>query len=122
MGRNMIYVEDLFLTGEVKLTSLNVETFAQYIFSRILRQTLDARKCGVSEKINHTSTKRINCYLRENLSTRKCLLGPGVRKFSSAKISKFTVSGACKLVTRKCLLVLTWVICKNLAVLIFLPG
>ena len=33
--------------------TVNVEIFAQYIFSRISRRALDARKYDVSEKMNH---------------------------------------------------------------------
>ena len=45
----------------------------------------------MSEKINHYMASRNNCYMRENMSTRKGHLGPDARKFSSAKISTFTV-------------------------------
>ena len=55
--------------------TVNVEIFAQYIFSRILCRVLDARKYDVSEKINHYRTDRVNCAMRENLSSRKCRLG-----------------------------------------------
>ena len=66
--------------------------FAQDIFSRISRRVLGARKYDVSEKINHYRASRNNCYMRENMSTRKCRLGPDARKFGSAKISTFTVN------------------------------
>ena len=33
----------------------------------------------------------LNCYVRENLSARKCQIGLDARKFSSVKISTFTV-------------------------------
>ena len=36
-----------------KLNTVNVEIFAQYIFSLISRRALDARKYDVSEKMNH---------------------------------------------------------------------
>ena len=52
---------------------------------------LDARKYDASEKIDQNSTKRSNCYLRENLVTRKCLLRLDARKYSCAKISTCTV-------------------------------
>ena len=40
--------------GSLKfMNTVNVETFAQYIFSRISRRALDARKYDVSENINH---------------------------------------------------------------------
>ena len=45
----------------------------------------------MSEKLNHNRTYRINSYVRKHLAVRKCLSGPDVRKFSSAKISTFTV-------------------------------
>ena len=44
-----------------QLTTVKVEIFAQYIFSRILRSVLGARKYDVSEKLNHYSANRINC-------------------------------------------------------------
>ena len=44
-----------------RLPTVNVEIFAQYIFSHISRMVLDARKYDVSEKINSYSLKRINC-------------------------------------------------------------
>ena len=70
------------------LDTVNVDIFAQYIFSRM---ALYARKYDVSEKINQIGTKRTNSYLRENLVARKCLLRLDARKFSCAKISTFTV-------------------------------
>ena len=51
-------------------TTVNVDLFAQYIFSHISRMAL----YDVSEKINQNSTKRTNSYLRENLVARKCSL------------------------------------------------
>ena len=65
--------------------------FAQYIFSRISRSALNARKYDVSEKMKHYRSNRINNKMRENLSTRKCHQGLDARKFSCAKISTFTV-------------------------------
>ena len=35
------------------LTTVNVEIFAQYIFSRISHKVLDGQKFNMSEKINH---------------------------------------------------------------------
>ena len=70
------------------LHTVNVEIFSQYIFSRISRSALDARKYDVSEKMKHYRSNRINYKMRENLSTRKWL---DARKFSCAKISTFTV-------------------------------
>ena len=75
----------------VSPTTVNVEIFAQYIFSRISRMALYARKYDVSERINQNATKRTNSYLCENLVARKCPLRHGARKFSCAKISTFTV-------------------------------
>ena len=37
--------------------TVNVEIFAEYIFSRISRRALDARKFDVSENYNHNRTK-----------------------------------------------------------------
>ena len=71
--------------------TVNVEIFAQYMFSGILRSAVDARKYGVRENSNYIRTKRIIDYLREVLIARICLRKVGVRKFNSAKISTFTV-------------------------------
>ena len=71
--------------------TVNVEIFAQCIFSRISRTALDARKYDVSEKINQNSTNRTYCLLRKKLVTQKRLLRLDARKFSCAKISTFTV-------------------------------
>ena len=71
--------------------TVNVEIFAQYIFLRISRRALDARKFDVSENYNHNRTNRNKQLMRENLSTRICVLGLDARKFSCAKISTFTV-------------------------------
>ena len=65
--------------------------FVQYIFSRISRRALDARKFDVSETYYHNGTNRISCYGRENLAARICILMLGARKFSCAKIYAFTV-------------------------------
>ena len=65
--------------------------FAQYIFSRISRRVLGVQKYDVSEKINHYMASRNNFYMRENLSTQNGHLGPDAHKFSSAKISPFTI-------------------------------
>ena len=54
---------------KIKPLTVNVEIFAQYIFSRISRCALDARKYDVSEKIKHYRSNRINYKMRENLST-----------------------------------------------------
>ena len=78
------------------LYTVNVEIFAQYIFSRISRRVLEAQKYDVSEKINHYRADRVNCPMRENLSMRKCRLGLDARKFSCAKISTFTVLSFCR--------------------------
>ena len=73
------------------MSTVNVEIFAEYIFSRISRRAIDVRKFDVSENYNHNKTIRINWYVHENITTRICLLGLDVRKYSSAKISTFTV-------------------------------
>ena len=39
-------------------TTVNVDIFAQYIFSRISRRALDERKYDVSEKMNHYRSNR----------------------------------------------------------------
>ena len=51
------------------------------------------RKIDVRENYNHDRTIRINWCVRENITTRICLLGLDARKYSSAKISTFTVCG-----------------------------
>ena len=73
------------------LNTLNVEIFAQYIFSRISRRALDVRKFDVSENYYHKRTNRNNWYMRENLAARICLLMLDARKFSCAKLCTFTV-------------------------------
>ena len=40
------------------LSTVNVDIFAQYIFSRISRRALDARKYDLSEKVNHYRPNR----------------------------------------------------------------
>ena len=76
---------------ECRATTVNIDIFAQYIFSRISRMALDARKSDVSENYYHNRTGRINCYVRENLAARICLLMLDARKFSCAKICTSTV-------------------------------
>ena len=68
--------------------TVNVEFFAQYIFSR---RALNACKFEVSENYYHNRTNRINWYMRENLATRTCILMLDARKFSCAKICTFKV-------------------------------
>ena len=52
---------------------------------------LDAQKCDMSEKISPHRSNRIYCFMREKKSQLKCQLWLDVQKFSSAKISTFTV-------------------------------
>ena len=52
-----------------EMITVNVKIFVQYIFSRISRSVLGARKYDVSEKMNHYSANRSNCWMRENVST-----------------------------------------------------
>ena len=70
-------------------TTVNVEIFAQYIFSRVVSY---ARKYDVSENLNHYRLDRIRYKMRENMSTRKGHIWLDARKFSCAKISTFTVT------------------------------
>ena len=58
---------------------------------RILRRSFDALIFDVSENYYHNGTNRISCYEREYLATRTCILMPGARKFSCAKIYTFSV-------------------------------
>ena len=71
--------------------TVNVEIFAQYIFSRISRRALDARKFNVSENYNQNRTNRNKQHMRENLTARICVTGLDARKFSLAKISTLKV-------------------------------
>ena len=48
------------LNNPQSVITVNVEIFAQYIFSRISRRALDARKFDVSENYYHNRTNRIN--------------------------------------------------------------
>ena len=43
------------------MNTVNVDIFAQYIFSRISRSVSGVRKYDVSEEMNHYSANRINC-------------------------------------------------------------
>ena len=47
----------------VREPTVNVETFAQYIFSHISHSTLGARKFDVSENYNHNRTNIIKWYV-----------------------------------------------------------
>ena len=73
-------------------TTVNVEIFAQYIFSRISRMVSDAQKYDMSEYLNRYRINGIRYKMRENMSKQKCQIGLDAQKFSSAKISTFTVS------------------------------
>ena len=73
------------------LHTVNVEIFAQDIFSRISRRASDARKLDVRQNYNHNRTNRNKQHMRENLTAQICFIGLDVRKFSCAKISTFTV-------------------------------
>ena len=85
-----VNLADMYEIPNSQIT-VNVEIFAQYVFSRISRSAIDARKFDVSENHNHNRTNRIHRYMRENITTRICLQGLDVRKFSSAKICTFAV-------------------------------
>ena len=54
---------------------VNVDNFAQDIFSHILRSALNAKKLDASENFYHNKTNIINWYVRENLTLQICLLG-----------------------------------------------
>ena len=75
----------------IKRGTVNVEIFAQYIFSCILRRALDVRKFDVSENYNHNRMNRSKQHMCENLTERICLIGLDAQRFSCAKISTFTV-------------------------------
>ena len=74
------------------LYTVNVEIFAQYIFSRISRMFSNARKYDVSENLNHYMLNRNRYKMCENMSTRKWHIWLDARKFSCAKIATFTVA------------------------------
>ena len=42
------------------INTVNVESFAQYMFWRISRRIIDAQKYDVSEKMNYYSANRIS--------------------------------------------------------------
>ena len=50
------------------MVTVNVEIFAQYIFSLISRRDLNARKLDVSENYNCNRTNRNKQHMRENLT------------------------------------------------------
>ena len=71
--------------------TVNVEIFTQYIFSRMVSY---ARKCDVSENLNHYRLDGIMYKMCKNMSTRKLRkghIGLDARKISCVKISTFTV-------------------------------
>ena len=53
--------------------TVNVEIFAQYIFSHISHRALGSQTFDVSKNYNHKRTNRIKWYERENLAARKYL-------------------------------------------------
>ena len=55
----------------LRICTVNVEIFAQYLFSHISRMVSDARKYDVSENLNHYRLNGIRCKMRENMSTQK---------------------------------------------------
>ena len=61
-----MYIENMYNLAKGYVTTVNVEIFAQYIFSRISRKVLRAQIYDMSEKISYYSSKRTNCYMREN--------------------------------------------------------
>ena len=63
------------LVGLTKSDTVNEESFAQYIFSRISCSALDARLFDVSENYNHNRTNRIDWYVRKKLTPILCNLG-----------------------------------------------
>ena len=86
-----IYIYMYILVGRCKRVTVNVEIFAQYIFSIISRRALDARTFDVSENYNHNRTNRNKQHMCENLNAPIRVIGLDARKFSCAKISMFTV-------------------------------
>ena len=57
MRKNKKHKEKIKNASETTHT-VNVEIFAPYIFLRISRRALDARKYDVSEKMNHYRSNR----------------------------------------------------------------
>ena len=70
------------------LDTVNVDIFTLYIFSR---RAVHARNFDVSENVDYWGTNRMNSQIRENLMAQNCLQRLNAPKFSSAKISTFTV-------------------------------
>ena len=66
------------------LPTVNINIFPQYMFLRILRRALYLRKFDVGQNSNLNGTNRIDWYVRENLTTQKCLLVLDAQKFSYA--------------------------------------
>ena len=73
--------------------AVNVDNFAQYIFSRISHRALDARKIDVSENYNHNRTNRNKQHMPENTTAQTCVMGLDALKFNCAKISTCTGLG-----------------------------
>ena len=73
------------------LSTVNVEIFTQYIFSRISRRALDAQKFDVSETYYHNRTNRINWHMHKNWAVQICLLMLDAQKCSCVKICTFAV-------------------------------
>ena len=67
------------------LYTVNIDIFAQYLFSHISRMVSDVRKYDVSENLDNYRLDRISYRLHENMSTRKYHIGLDEQKFSSAK-------------------------------------
>ena len=88
--------------------TVNVEFFAQDMFSRNSRRALDMRKFDVSKNYYHNKTNRINWYVRENLAAQICILMLDAPKFSGAKICTFTVYIFCHLERKPIKVVITW--------------
>ena len=67
------------------MNTVNVEIFAQYIFSRISSRVSDARKFDVSENHTHNRTNRNKQHIRENSTARICLIGLEMRENLAAR-------------------------------------
>ena len=90
-------IPPIWKTGYFQLripySTVNVDVFAQYIFSHISRRVLHGWKFDVSKNYNNNRINIINWYVCKNIITPISIRELDARKFSSAKISTFTVVG-----------------------------
>ena len=78
-GLNVAAHEEGWLPSH-QTDSVNVETFAWYIFSHISRRVFDAQKFDVSGNSYYDSTNRIKYYVPENLTVSEIKGAPCTRR------------------------------------------